>query len=205
MKAILAKKLGMTTVFQDDGTAVPVTVLQAGPCTVTFVRPLDGGRTNVQLGFGTVKDKHTTKQRKGHLKDLPQMRTLKEFRLPKEAESPARGTAVDVSSFAVGDVVQVTGVSKGKGFQGVVRRHHFGGGPASHGHKHNLRAPGSIGSRFPQQTRKGRRMAGRMGGAQVTTIGLKVIDLVPEEHLLVLKGAVPGARGTLLAIEERSR
>ncbi len=201
MKAILAKKLGMTTVFSEDGTAVPVTVLQSGPCTVTFVRPLDESRTNVQLGFGDVKEKHLPKPQRGHLQGLALVRTLREFRLPVGEQVPGRGETVDVSAFSVGDVVHVSGISKGRGFQGVVKRHHFAGGPRSHGHKHNLRAPGSIGSRFPQGTRKGKRMAGRMGGARVTVKGLQVVDIVPDEHLLVLRGAVPGARGTLLEIQ----
>ena len=222
MKALLAKKLGMTTVFQNDGTAVPVTVLQAGPCTVSFVRPLGPSthsiysgsprvnrgatssgqeRVNVQLGFKAAKEKHLTKPERGHLKELPLVRTLREFRLPAGEQAPQRGDTVDVSTFAVGDAIQVSGFSKGRGFQGVVKRHHFGGGPKSHGHKHNLRAPGSIGSRFPQHTRKGTRMAGRMGGSQVTVTGLTVMDVVPDEHLLVVKGAIPGARGALVAIE----
>jgi large subunit ribosomal protein L3 len=202
MKALLAKKLGMTTLFQEDGTAVPVTVLQSGPCTVSFVRPLAGKGTNVQLGFGEAKEKHLTKPQRGHLKDLPLVRTLREFRLSPGVEAPKRGETLSVSVFAVGDTVRVSGVSKGRGFQGVVKRHHFGGGPRSHGHKHNLRAPGSIGSRFPQHTRKGTRMAGRMGGQGVTVKGLRVMDVVPEEHLLVVNGAVPGARGGLVKIQE---
>lgn len=202
MKAILARKLGMTTVFQDDGSAVPVTVLQAGPCTVTFVRPL--GRdlgTNVQLGRDVAKEKHLRKPQRGHLKGLALFRTLREFRVPKGETAPERGAAVEVSAFAVGEKIQVAGVSKGRGFQGVVKRHHFAGGPASHGHKHNLRAPGSIGKRFPQHTLKGTRMAGRMGGINVTTKGLTVADVVPEEHLLVVRGAVPGARGALVKVQ----
>lgn len=205
MKALLAKKIGMTTVFKEDGTAVPVTVLQAGPCTVSFVRPLGEKGMNVQLGFGATQEKHLAKAERGHLKGLPLVRTLREFRLPAEALAevglPRRGDTIDVSAFTVGDVIQISGFSKGRGFQGVVKRHHFGGGPRSHGHKHNLRAPGSIGSRFPQQTRKGKRMAGRMGGNQVTVTGLTVMDIVPDEHLLVVKGAVPGARGALVKVQ----
>ncbi|TSC72980.1 MAG: large subunit ribosomal protein L3 [Parcubacteria group bacterium Gr01-1014_38] len=212
VKAILAKKVGMTRVFQDDGTVVPVTVLQSGPCTVTFVRPLgearstgsERGKTNVQLGFEETKEKHLSKPQRGHLKDLSLLRTLREFRLPDGAEVPKRGDTITVSAFSVGDRVRVSGVSKGRGFAGVVKRHGFAGGPASHGTKHTLRAPGSIGTRFPQHVVKGRRMAGRMGGERVTVPGLTVVDVVPEEHLLVVKGAVPGHRGTLLEVRAES-
>lgn len=204
MKVILAKKIGMTRVFQDDGSVVPVTVLQSGPCTVTFVRPLGGGKTNVQLGFGETKEKHLSKPQRGHLKDLPLLRTLREFRLPVEASAeaglPKRGDTITVSVFSVGDRVRVSGITKGQGFAGVMKRHGFKGGPASHGTKHTLRAPGSIGTRFPQHVVKGRRMAGRMGAERMTIEGLTIVDVVPEENLLVVKGAVPGHRGTLLEI-----
>lgn len=204
MKAILARKIGMTRVFQEDGSAVPVTVLQSGPCTVTFVRPLEQGKTNVQLGFEETKEKHLTKPRRGHLKDLPLLRTLREFRLPDGTEAPKRGDTITASAFSVGDRVRVSGISKGRGFAGVMKRHGFKGGPASHGTKHTLRAPGSIGTRFPQHVVKGRRMAGRMGAERVTTRGLKVVDVVPDENLLVIHGAVPGHRGTLLEVRAES-
>lgn len=201
---MLAKKIGMTTIFQDDGRGVPVTVLQAGPCTVTFVRPVAAGKTNVQLGFLETKEKHLRKPERGHLRGLPLLRTLREFRLPAvalaEAGLPKRGDTITVSAFSVGDRVRVSGRTKGRGFAGVVKRHGFHGGPASHGTKHTLRAPGSIGTRFPQLTVKGRRMAGRMGGQRVTVSNLAVADVVPDENLLVVKGAVPGARGTLLEV-----
>lgn len=204
MKALLAKKIGMTQLFQDDGSVVPVTVLQAGPCTVTFVRPLGENRTNVQIGFVEAKEKHLRKPQRGHLKGLPLLRTLREFRLPEGVELPKRGDTVDVSAFSVGETVKVSGVSKGRGFAGVVKRHGFRGGPKSHGTKHTLRAPGSIGTRFPQMVVKGRRMAGRMGGERVTVEGLKVADVVLGEHLLVVTGAVPGARGALVEIRSES-
>lgn len=200
MKAILAKKIGMTRVFNNDGSVVPVTVLQSGPCTVTFVRPLEGGKTNVQLGFQETKEKHLSKPRRGHLKDLPLLRTLREFRLPEGGEAPKRGDQITAAVFSVGDRVRVSGISKGKGFAGVMKRHGFKGGPASHGTKHTLRAPGSIGTRFPQLVVKGRRMAGRMGGERVSVHGLTVVDVIPEENLLAVKGAVPGHRGTLLEV-----
>lgn len=204
LKTIVAKKIGMTTVFQDDGSAVSVTVLQAEPATVTAVRPLGDERTNVQLGFRRAKEKHLSKAERGHLNGLPLFRTLREFRLPKGAQAPQRGDQVTVSTFSVGEHVSVSGLSKGRGFAGVVKRHGFAGGPASHGTKHTLRAPGSIGTRFPQLVTKGRRMAGRMGGERVTVDGLKVVDVVPEEHLLVVSGAVPGHRGTFLEVRAES-
>lgn len=186
--------------FQDDGRVVPVTVLQAGPCTVTLVRPLEHGRTNVQLGFGTAKEKHLSRTERGHLKDLPLLRTLREFPLPSGAHAPARGDQFTVAAFSVGDHVAVSGTTKGKGFTGVMKRHGFKGGPASHGTKHTKRAPGSIGTRFPQLVVKGRRMAGRAGGERVTVPRLTVVDVVPEENVLVVRGAVPGHRGTLLEV-----
>lgn len=200
MKTILAKKVGMTTIFQDDGRVVPVTVLQAGPVTVTFIRALADGNVGVQLGFLETREKHLRKPQRGHLKGLPLLRTLREFRLPAGAEAPKRGDTITVSAFSIGDVVDVSGRTKGQGFAGVMKRHGFKGGPASHGTKHTLRAPGSIGTRFPQLTVKGRRMAGRMGAERVTVRNLTVVDVVPKEHLLAVKGAVPGHRGTLLEV-----
>lgn len=208
MKVLLAKKIGMTRVFAPDGTALPVTVLQAGPAAVTFVRPLTEGKTNVQVGAFPAKEKHVRKPQRGHLRDLPLFRTLREFRLPAEALAeaglPKRGDVITVSAFSAGDRVNVSGSTKGRGFAGVVKRHGFRGGPASHGTKHTLRAPGSIGRRWPQWVNKGHRMAGRMGGDRVTVRGLTVVDVVPEENLLVVRGAVPGHRGTVLEIRGES-
>jgi large subunit ribosomal protein L3 len=135
------------------------------------------------------------------LKDLSAFRWLREFRV-KDGNLPKRGETIDTNVFAVGDKVRVTGTSKGKGFQGVVRRHHFKGGPASHGHKDNLRAPGSIGATFPQHVMKGLRMAGRMGGEKVTFPKLEVVEVTPEKHLLAINGAVPGSRGSLILIQK---
>ncbi|MEK7507250.1 MAG: 50S ribosomal protein L3 [Patescibacteria group bacterium] len=183
-KFILGRKIGMTRVFQEDGIVVPVTLIAAGPVTVTQIRQRDkNGYEAVQVGFGKAK-----KLNKG----------IKEFRMP--AEGLKRGDVLDVSVFEAGDVVKVSGLSKGKGFQGVVKRHGFAGMPASHGHHHVLRHGGSIGQRFPQHTLKGMRMAGRMGGERVTTRGLKVISVDKENNLLAVKGAVPGRRGTLLEV-----
>lgn len=163
---------------------VPVTLVAAGPVTVTQIRQRDkNGYEAVQVGFGEAKKLN---------------KKIKEFRMP--AEGLKRGDVLDVSVFAAGDMVKISGLSKGKGFQGVVKRHGFHGMPASHGHHHVLRHGGSIGQRFPQHTLKGMRMAGRMGGGRVTTRGLKVISVDKENNLLAVKGAVPGRRGTLLEI-----
>jgi large subunit ribosomal protein L3 len=197
MKFILAKKLEMSQVFAADGTVVPVTLVQAGPCIVTQVKTdeRDGYRA-VQVGFLPIRQ--LTKPMEGHLKDLPKLRHLAEFRL-SEATELTRGQSIEASAFEVGDMVQVTGVSKGKGFQGVVKRHGFHGHPSSHGHKDQERMPGSIGAGGVQHVLKGRRMGGRMGGDQVTVKNLKVVE-VRDGGILALKGAVPGARNTILEI-----
>ncbi len=197
MKFILAKKLEMSQVFAADGTVVPVTLVQAGPCIVTQIKTdeRDGYRA-VQVGF--LPARHQSKPMEGHLKDLPKLRHLAEFRL-SDGTDLARGQSIEASAFEVGDTVQVTGVSKGKGFQGVVKRHGFHGHPSSHGHKDQERMPGSIGAGGVQHVMKGRRMGGRMGGDQVTVKNLKVVE-VRDGGILALKGAVPGARNTILEI-----
>ncbi len=198
MKFILAKKLQMSQVFQDDGTVVPVTLVQAGPCVVTQVKTGEkDGYQAVQLGF--LNAKRLSKPLEGHLKDLPRARVLAEFRLDQVADMK-RGDTVEASAFAAGDVVEVSGTSKGKGFQGVVRRHHFHGHPSTHGHKDQLRMPGSIGAGGVQKVMKGRRMAGRMGDETVTVKNLKVVE-VREGGVLAIKGAVPGARNAILKIQ----
>lgn len=201
MSFILGRKIGMTQIFQDDGTVVPVTLIEAGPITVTQVRTKEkDGYEAVQVGYGS--EKKPNKPKAGHLKDLSNLKNLKEFRdkLNAEGAELERGDILDVASFNIGDVVKVSGIAKGKGFQGVVKRHGFHGMPASHGHHHVLRHAGSIGQRFPQHTLKGMRMAGRMGGKRVTTRGLKIMSIDKENNLLAVKGAVPGRRGTLLEI-----
>ncbi|MBI5654403.1 50S ribosomal protein L3 [Candidatus Uhrbacteria bacterium] len=197
MKFILAKKLEMTQVFLPDGTVVPVTLVQAGPCVVTQVKTKEkDGYDAVQLGYKPAKK--LTKPEEGHLKELPKLDILREFRL---AETPAleRGTAVEATTFAQGDMVEVTGTSKGKGFQGVVRRHHFHGHPSTHGHKDQQRMPGSIGAGGVQHVMKGRRMAGQMGDETVTVKNLKVVE-IRDGGILALKGAVPGARNSIIEI-----
>ncbi len=200
MKFIIGKKIGMTQVFRADGTVVPVTRIQAGPCVVTQVKP-----DAVQVGFGSQKLFRLNKSEKGHLKGIsahndPQatVRFLKDFR--GESQNLKRGDQFTVSIFTPGEKIQVTGTSKGRGFQGVVKRHGFAGGPASHGHKDNLRMPGSIGAGGVQRVFKNMRMGGHMGSDQVTVKNLEVVEVHPESHELLIKGAVPGARNGLLYI-----
>lgn len=197
MKFILAKKLEMSQVYDADGTVTPVTLLEAGPCYVTQVKGKDkDGYLAVQLGFGLAK--RLTKALEGHLKDLPKLLHLVEFRLATESEMK-RGDVIDASTFAPGDMIHVTGTSKGKGFQGVVKRHGFHGHPTSHGHKDQERMPGSIGAGGVQHVLKGRRMAGHMGHEQITVKNLKVVE-VREGGILAVKGAVPGARHAIIQI-----
>jgi large subunit ribosomal protein L3 len=197
MKFILAKKLEMSQVFKADGTVVPVTLVQAGPCIVTQVKAKDkDGYVAVQLGFRSVKKLNQPEL--GHLKDLQNMQVLREFRLDDTADF-ARGKAVEAGIFAAGDVVNVVGTSKGKGFQGVVKRHHFHGHPPTHGHKDQERMPGSIGAGGVQHVMKGRRMGGRMGDETVTVKNLEIVE-VRDGGILAVKGAVPGARNSILEI-----
>lgn len=191
----------MTQVFKDDGTVVPVTRVQAGPCVVTYVKTKDhDGVDALQIGFGEQKAFRIAKPIQGHLNGLAMVRHMKEVRTEDAAHGLQRGDQFTVSIFQPGDVVQVTGKSKGKGFQGVVKRHGFRGAKASHGTKDQERMPGSIGSTGPQRVFKGTRMGGHMGDAQVTVKNLEIIEIKPETNELWIKGAVPGARGGLLVI-----
>jgi large subunit ribosomal protein L3 len=195
--AILAKKLGMTQRFNDeDGSVERVTVLEAGPCPVTAIRTAErDGYDAVQLGFGAAREKHLTKGELGHLKkaDAPPLRHIVEFR--GEAGELTVGEQVTVEAFEPGQKVKISGVSKGKGFQGTIKRHNFSRGPASHG-SHNVRAPGSIGaSATPSRVFKGIRGPGRMGGKRVTQRGLQVVEVIPADNLLLVRGAVPGPKG----------
>ena len=196
MAAILGKKLGMTQRFGEDGRVERVTVLEAGPCPVTGIRTVDrDGYEAVQLAFGPCKEKALTKAELGHLKkaDASAHRVVREFR--NEVGELLMGEVVTVEAFAPGDRVKVSGTSKGKGFQGTIKRHNFKRGPKSHG-SHNVRAPGSIGaSATPSRVFKGIRGPGRMGGGRVTQRGLTVVEVIPDQNLLLLRGAVPGARG----------
>ena len=195
MAAILARKLGMTQVFGEDGAVARVTVLAAGPCHVTAVRTAErDGYEAVQLAFGATKEKALTKPELGHLAkaDAPPMRHLVEFR--GEGAGLSLGEIVDVSVFEAGQRVKVSGVSKGKGFQGTIKRHRFSRGPAGHG-SHNVRAPGSIGaSATPSRVFKGIRGPGQMGNKRVTQRGLEVVEVRASENLLFVRGSVPGPR-----------
>jgi large subunit ribosomal protein L3 len=196
MTAILARKLGMTQRFLDDGRVERVTVLEAGPCPVTAIRTVErDGYEAVQLAFGRCKEKVLTKPELGHLKkaDASAHRHLAEFR--DEAGELLVGQTVTVDAFTVGDTVKISGKTKGKGFQGAIKRHNFSSGPKSHG-SHNVRAPGSIGaSATPSRVFKGVRGPGRMGGGRVTQRGLTVVELIPGQNLMLVRGAVPGPRG----------
>lgn len=190
----------MTQTWSDKGRVVPVTVMEAGPCVITQIKTREqDGYVAVQMGFGLKKLKNTSKALQGHYKELSPARFVKEFRGPAD-EGMARGAKLDVSIFSPGDIVKITGISKGKGFQGVVKRHGFHGHPATHGHKDQLRMPGAIGAGGVQHVRKGQRMAGRMGGEQATVRNLQVVSVDKDKHQLTVKGAVPGARGSLLVI-----
>lgn len=204
MEGILGKKLGMTQIYTEKGLAVPVTVVKAGPCLVVQRKTVgNDGYEAVQLGLvETVKVKNTGKAMKGHFDKagVPPTRRLKEFRLLPGGEDPAVGGKVLVSQFKPLDRVDIIGVSKGKGFQGVMKRHHFRGGAASHGSMFH-RAPGSVGSSaYPSRTFRGMRMGGRMGGDQVTVKNLTVVRVDEENHLMVVRGAIPGASGAFLAV-----
>lgn len=199
MKFIIAKKIEMTQEYAEDGTVTPVTVLEAGPVIVTQVKTDEhDGYQAVQVGFGKRKAKNITKPVLGHLKELGPFAVLKEFRTTDTFE---RGQAITVDTFAAGDMVDVSGTSIGRGFAGVVKRHGFAGSPATHGHKDQLRMPGSIGAQAPQHVFKGVRMGGHMGAETVTTKNLKVVAVDSEKNIIKIKGAVPGAHGAIVTIK----
>lgn len=198
MSALLGLKIGMTRIFDQTGRTVPVTAIQAGPCFVTQIKTLEkDGYSAVQIGFGTKK--HPNQPEKGHTKSLkatPQF--VREFRT-EDTSAYELGKELDCSLFEVGTTVKLTGTSKGKGFQGVIKRHNFSRGPETHGSDHH-RAPGSIGAMFPQHVTKGHGMPGRMGNEQISVRKVKIIDVIPEENLILVKGPVPGVRGALIEI-----
>lgn len=205
MKGILGKKIGMTQVFTEKGEVVPVTVIEAGPCFVTTVRTADAdGYDAIQLGFDEVKPRRISKGELNHLKkkQIVPLRTLREFRVFKNESTDFHvGQKITVDQFAAGDMIDVTGTSKGRGFQGGVRRHNFSGGPKTHGQSDRQRAPGSIGAgTTPGRVEKGTRMAGHMGAARVTVNNLRVVKVDPERNLLLVRGAVPGPKNGLLMI-----
>jgi len=205
MNVIIGRKLGMTQLFAEDGTQVPVTVIEAGPCPVVQVRD-DAGTTRVQLGFGERRAKRASKAAKAHaakagLQAAPQV--LREF--PAAGEAPAPGSLVTVASFAAGERVKVTGTTKGRGFQGVVHRHGFGGGPATHGNT-RFRKPGSVGAGTdPSRVIKGKRMPGHMGDRRHTQIHLTVAKVDAERNLLFIEGAVPGSVRGIVTVTKEAR
>jgi large subunit ribosomal protein L3 len=204
MPAIIGRKAGMTQIFSEDGQRVPLTVIEAGPCPVTQVKTVaTDGYDAVQLGFGSAKPKNLTSPERGHLKKAgaPPLRHLREFSRDELGDAElAVGDVVTVESFEPGQMVRVTGTSKGKGYAGTIKRHNFKRGPVTHG-SHNVRAPGSIGAAaYPARVFKGLRMSGRMGGKQVTQEGLRIVDRDPERNLLLVRGAVPGAVGGIVIV-----
>ena len=204
MKFILGTKENMSEYFSEDGVVIPVTIVSAPPSTVTRIFSKDkNGYNSVQVGFGVQKKERITRSRAGAMKG-GLYKTLKEFRLkPADTNEVKEGDVIDISSFAPGDKISVTSVSKGKGFQGVVKRHGFHGGPRTHGQKHSEREPGSIGGGLRTHVPKGMRMAGRMGSDRITQKNLKVVFIDAENNLMLIKGAIAGKRGSLVEIISR--
>jgi len=204
VQGIIGRKLGMGQIFTDKGKAEGVTAIEAGPCVVIQVKTTaKEGYIAAQLGFGEAK--RLNSPQRGHLKGLGQFKYLREFRVA-DSEGIKVGDKVDVSLFKPGDLVDITGVSKGKGFAGVVKRHHFAGGPKTHGQSDRHRAPGSIGATTsPGRVLKGMRMAGHMGNSRVTARHLEVYEADPARNLLLVKGAAPGAKNGLLVIKKSGR
>lgn len=200
MKFIVGRKLYMSQVFKDDGRVVPVTVVEAGPCVVTQVKTTkNDGYSAVQIGFGETKN--NLKPQVGHLKGLPMVRESSEVRLSEEeAQALTRGNVITTKVFSEGDTIKVSGTSKGRGFQGVVKRHGFSGQGSTHGVKDQMRMPGSSGAQGPQHVFKGIRKPGHMGDAAVTVANLEVVKKDDEKNLLYIKGAVPGARNSLVVV-----
>lgn len=204
MSGLIGKKIGMTSIFDENGKNIPCTVIQAGPCVVTQVRTEEvDGYSAIQLGFDDKSDKNTTKALQGHFAKAgtTSKRKVVEFSFDEELNL---GDTVGVDLFVEGEFVDVSGISKGKGFQGVVKRHGFAGvGQATHGQHNRLRAPGSIGAAsYPARVFKGMRMAGRMGGDQVKVENLRVLKVVADKNLIVVKGCVPGSKNSYLTIEK---
>lgn len=209
MSGLIGKKIGMTSIFDASGKNIPCTLIQAGPCVVTQVKTMEkDGYDAIQLAFDDKKEKNTTNALKGHFKkaNTSPKRVLREFTRFEVGARKSHGEVVDVSVFFEGEYVDVSGVSKGKGFQGVVKRHNFGGvGDRSHGQHNRLRAPGSLGaSSWSSRVMKGMKMAGRTGGQKVKMINLQIVKIFPEENLIVVKGSVPGHNGSYLKIERWS-
>jgi large subunit ribosomal protein L3 len=207
IKAIIGRKLGMTQIFAEDGSVVPVTVVQAGPCTVTQIKTLErDGYAALQLGFGTRKLKHVNQPMRGHLDKVGKgyFRVLQEVRV-NDTEDYQLGEEIQADIFEIGERVDVVGVSKGKGFAGTIKRWGFHRGPATHGCK-NIREPGSTGcATYPGRVMKGKRMPGQLGNKRVSTLNLKVVDIMYEDNLLLIKGAIPGATNGVVFIRKTNR
>ena len=207
MVGLLGRKLGMTRVFSEDGQNIPVTVIEAGPCFVSQIKtPEKDGYSAVQLGFLEKKEKNTTKPLLGHFKkaNVKPLRVLREFRDFDIGKELNLGDQIGVEVFEPGDIVDISGRSKGRGFQGVVKRHRFGGGPKTHGQSDRHRAPGSIGqSSFPSRVLRGLRMAGHMGNRRVTVKNLVVVKVIPEQNLLLVRGGVPGSVNSIVEIKKK--
>lgn len=209
MSGLIGKKIGMTSIYDASGKVVPCTVLEAGPCVVTQVKTVEtDGYSAIQLAYDEKKEKNTTKSLKGHFAKAgtTPKKIVREFTRFEEGHQKSLGDVLDVTVFEEGEYVDVSGTSKGKGFQGVVKRHHFGGvGDATHGQHNRLRAPGSMGaSSYPSRVFKGMRMAGQMGNAKVKVINLQIMKIVKEKNLVLVKGSVPGANGSYIIIERWS-
>jgi large subunit ribosomal protein L3 len=201
---LLGRKLGMTSIFSENGEYVPCTVIEAGPCAVVQVRTLEkDGYTAVQLGYGDIAERKVSQPLTGHFKKagIAPKRHIKEFRMNNVTVAPGETVTIE-NVLKIGDMVKVSGTSKGRGFQGVMKRHHFGGvGSTSHGQSDRERAPGSIGSSsYPSRVFKGMRMAGRMGGTRISIRNLEVLDIMPDQNLLVIKGSIPGAINSIVEI-----
>lgn len=207
IKAIIGRKLEMTQFFTEDGTVVPVTLLEVGPCAVTQVKtPARDGYSALQIGFGVRKPKHVNRPLKGHLDKAGKgyFKVLREVRVEDSSEYQA-GQEVLVDVFEIGERVDVIGTSKGKGYAGTIKRWNFGRGPSAHGSK-NVREPGSTGNAtFPGRVIKGKKMPGQKGNKRVTLLGLKIVDVRPEDNLLIVKGAVPGAVNGIVFIRKTNR
>ncbi len=204
INGMLARKVGMTQIFEDDGTVVPVTVLQAGPVTVIQKKTVEkDGVDQVQVGFEPIPDRKVNKPMKGHFKDQQATRILRDFKV-EDIAAVEVGQTFDATIFSSGDKISVSGTSKGRGFSGVIKRHGFAGFPASHGHRENKRSTGSIGQRtFPGRVFKGKKMAGQYGNETVTQMCLTVARVLEDENAVLVRGAVPGPNGGLVTILKR--